>query len=106
MEYKVVLGDWDFLQFFVCLVCDEVFIQEQKVLVEEEWDDMDKECLYVVVYDKNGEILGIVRLLLDGYIGCMVVRKIGCGFGVGGVMFKLLILQVKECGYKEVVFSV
>lgn len=105
MEYKVVLGDWDSLQPPARLVRDEVFIQEQKVPVEEEWDDMDKECLHAVAYDKNGETLGTARLLPDGHIGRMAVRKIGRGFGVGGAMLKLLILQAKERGHKEVVLS-
>lgn len=76
---KIIIGSWEQLCVQVQLICFEVFVDEQKVFVEIELDEMDLYCVYVVVYDDVGQLLVIGCLLLDGYIGCMVVCKGGCG---------------------------
>lgn len=59
-----------------------VFINEQKVPVELEWDEFDSEATHILAY-YEGSAVGTARLLNNGHIGRMAVlvgyrsRKIG-----------------------------
>lgn len=104
MDFHIVLGDWATLKLGARLVRDEVFIQEQKVPVEDEWDDMDDVSLHAVAYDKSaGEVVGTARLLPDGHIGRMAVRKLGRGSGVGSALLNRMMQEAKARGHCEVV---
>lgn len=106
MDFHVVVGDWATLKADARLVRDEVFIQEQKVPVEDEWDDMDEVCLHGVAYERSGGgVLGTVRLLPDGHIGRLAVRKAGRGAGVGGALLKQMMQEARARGHGEVVLS-
>jgi predicted GNAT family N-acyltransferase len=83
----------------------EVFVIEQNVPVELEWDDMDKVCLHAVAYDEQGQAIGTGRLLPDGHIGRMAVRKAARGTGVGGALLEALMARAKERGDRSVLLS-
>lgn len=51
-----------------------VFIQEQNVPVELEWDELDKDAIHILAYYDN-EVVATARLLNDGQIGRMAVLK-------------------------------
>jgi len=70
----IVLGTWDKLRNDALVVRGEVFVVEQSVPEEIELDDMDAVSLHVVAY-VNGEPVGTGRLLPDGHIGRMAVRR-------------------------------
>ena len=105
MEFRIILGDWATQQSAARLVRDEVFINEQKVPIEEEWDDMDAVCVHAIVYDPDDEVVGTGRLLPDGHIGRMAVRKPARGAGVGAAILKQLMAEAKLRGHKDVVLS-
>lgn len=104
-SYRVVLGDWATMKAVSRLVREEVFIQEQQISPEEEWDDMDDVCLHAVAYDANGEVLGTARLLPDGHIGRMAVRAPGRGRGVGGALLRQLMHEAEGRGHGQVLLS-
>ena len=52
-----------------------VFIQEQSVPVELEWDGLDDDATHFLVENSNGEAIGCARLLNDGQIGRVAVLK-------------------------------
>ena len=66
-----------------------VFIEEQGVPPEMEFDDDDRECVHVVVTD-GGRAVGTGRLGGDGRIGRMAVLKEMRGRGVGRTMLRAL----------------
>ena len=106
MDFHVVQGDWAAMMGDARLVREEVFVQEQKVPLEDEWDDLDDVCLHAVAYDKEtGDAVGTVRLLPDGHIGRLAVRKPGRGAGVGGALLKHMMQEAKARGQGEVVLS-
>lgn len=51
-----------------------VFIQEQNVPIELEWDELDKDAIHILAYYDN-EPVATARLLKDGQIGRMAVLK-------------------------------
>ena len=83
----------------------EVFVQEQHVPAELEMDDMDQHCLHAIAYDSAGVALGTGRLLPDGHIGRMAVRKMARGGGIGGAILHALMDQARARGDSEVLLS-
>ncbi|OZI41385.1 GNAT family N-acetyltransferase [Bordetella genomosp. 5] len=102
-EVRVVLGTWDRLRDDASAVRFEVFVQEQAVPPEIELDDDDAVSVHAVAYDANDRVLGTGRLLPDGHIGRMAVRKIARGAGVGGQILDALIEQGHGDGHRMLV---
>lgn len=98
-------GDWESLGAAARLVRDEVFVDEQKVPVELEHDANDPLCLHVLAETVAGEPVGTGRLLPDGHIGRLAVRRPWRSEGVGGAMLALLIEEARERGHAEVVLN-
>jgi predicted GNAT family N-acyltransferase len=98
-----VLGSWDRLRDDAYTVRHEVFVAEQAVPVEVELDDDDAISVHAVAYGADGAILGTGRLLPDGHIGRMEVRKLARGLGVGGQILDALIGQEHGDGHRLLV---
>ena len=98
-------GDWTALSADAKIIRFEVFVEEQKVPAELEMDHMDAVCVHAVAYDAAGTPVGTGRLLPDGHIGRMAVRKGARGSGVGGALLQALMAQAKARGDKQVMLS-
>jgi predicted GNAT family N-acyltransferase len=81
-----------------------VFIKEQKVPVELEWDEFDHDSLHILAYYDN-KAVGTARLLTDGHIGRMAVLKDYRNRNIGKNMLKYLIKVAQEKAYKNVKLS-
>nr|WP_269106652.1 GNAT family N-acetyltransferase [Massilia sp. TS11] len=68
-------------------------------------DAMDAQCLHAVAYDALGNPIATGRLLPDGHIGRMAVRKRVRGTGVGAKVLNGLMQQAKKRGDQRVVLS-
>ena len=79
-----------------------VFIDEQNVSPEEEWDGEDDRCLHVLAATTDDHVVGTARLKPDGQIGRMAVLKEYRGLGIGGEMLKLLVAEAADRGHAEV----
>jgi len=64
-------------------VRETVFINEQSVPVELEWDCLDQQAHHLLALNAVGEPIGCARLLSNGSIGRMAVLKPWRGLGVG-----------------------
>lgn len=80
-----------------------VFIVEQQVPVELEWDDMDPLSLHAMAYDDQGTPVGTGRLLPDGHIGRMAVLTPYRNLGVGSAILQTLISHALQRGDSHVV---
>jgi len=72
-------------------VRERVFIDEQKVPRELEWDEWDDPSEHAVACDAAGNPIGTARLLPDGRIGRMAVLKDWRGRGVGGALLTAML---------------
>lgn len=97
-EMNIKLGDWTTLQHDAQKIRYEVFVIEQKIPADLEWDIMDAQCLHAVAYDEKGLPVGTGRLLPDGHIGRMAVKESARGSGVGAAILRLLMAQAKQRG--------
>ncbi len=98
MSIHLTLGDWASMRGGAETVRYEVFILEQKVPVELEWDEMDALSMHAIVYDTDGKAIATGRLLPDGHVGRMAVRKGARGKGIGSVVLKALIEEARKRG--------
>lgn len=103
--HDIRFGDWNTLQQDAKSIRMEVFVVEQNVPAELEMDDNDAACLHAVAYDAAGTPIGTGRLLPDGHIGRMAVRKAARGSGIGGALLQGLMAQANLCGHKTVVLG-
>lgn len=68
----------------------DVFINEQKVPYELEWDEHDKDSIHILAYYKSKPV-ATARLLKDGHIGRMAVLKDYRNQHIGENMLKFLL---------------
>ncbi len=78
-----------------------VFIHEQRVPVELEWDEFDKVSLHVLAFSSNEQPVGTARLLPDGHIGRMAVLKEWRMKGIGGAMLQKLLEEMRNRGKQK-----
>ena len=71
-----------------------VFINEQNVPEEMEWDEFDAISKHVLALDNDRKPIGAARLLPNGRIGRMAVLKEWRGKGVGSAMLKKLLQEL------------
>ncbi len=79
-----------------------VFIIEQQVPELLEWDEFDVVSLHALAEDMEGHAVGTGRLLPDGYIGRMAVKREWRGRGVGGTILGFLIDCARKRGDRTV----
>lgn len=80
-----------------------VFIEEQHVPEEAEWDGHDESSYHVIALSKDGEPIGTGRLLLEGRIGRIAVLRDYRGMGVGRAILELLIDIARKEGLGTVI---
>ena len=74
-----------------------VFIEEQKVPKELEWDELDDACIHALAL-AGDEPIGTGRLTPDGHIGRMAVLAEWRGRGVGAALLSHLMEAARERG--------
>lgn len=103
--FEVRVGSWDDLGRDAQLIRTEVFVQEQRIPAEMEWDEADRACVHAVAYNRFGMPLATGRLLehVPGVakIGRMAARRTMRGGGVGRAVLDALMQAARERGYRE-----
>ena len=77
-------------------VREKVFIDEQRVPLDLEWDEWDERCDHAVACDPHGHAIGTARLSPDGKLGRMAVLREWRGLGVGAALLKALLGRARE----------
>jgi YbgC/YbaW family acyl-CoA thioester hydrolase len=104
---EVRVGGWDALGPDAGAIRTEVFVQEQKIPADMEWDAADAECVHAVAYNRLGMAVGTGRLLehVPGVakIGRMAVRRPLRGSRVGRAVLEALMQAARDQGDREVI---
>jgi YbgC/YbaW family acyl-CoA thioester hydrolase len=106
---EVRVGGWDELGKDARRIRTAVFIEEQGIPKEMEWDEADPDpgCVHAVAYNRFGQPLATGRLLehVPGVakIGRMAVSQTMRGSGVGHAVLEALMKAARESGYREAV---
>lgn len=104
-DFQFITGSWRQLANDAKAVRHEVFVLEQQVPLELEWDEMDEPSLHVVCYDPARQAVATARLFPDGHIGRMAVRQSYRGHGIGSVLLRTLMKVAQQRGDHVVLLS-
>lgn len=91
---QIVSGCWDELAQDAKLIREVVFIQEQHIVPEDEWDAEDAVSVHFVAYLQNQPV-ATARLLSNNSIGRVAVLQSARGLGIGQKIMQAVINQAK-----------
>lgn len=103
--FTVRLADWRADRESLRRVREPVFVTEQMVPLEMEWDEADPTAVHVLAEDAEGRPVGTGRLTRDGHIGRMAVLADWRGRGVGAAILRFLMERARRAGLAEVVLN-
>ena len=109
MVTSIQLGDWAQMQTAAQAVRTAVFVHEQGIAPEDEWDAEDAKALHAVLWDEQGQAVGNARLLEPSprlaKVGRMAVLREARGKGYGARLLQALLLEARRRGHHEVRLS-
>lgn len=88
--YEVIAGGWEQLEKDAKYIREQVFIQEQGIASEDEWDDFDATAVHFMVYDKEQPI-ATARLLPQHSVGRVAVLMPYRKQGIGKILMQHII---------------
>jgi len=98
---------WDELASDARRIRTQVFVQEQRIPQELEWDDADATALHAVAYNRLGQAIATGRLLQlapgVAKVGRMAVHQALRGCGIGQQVLHALLDAARVRGDREVV---
>ncbi len=104
-RWSLRVVDWAAAQEKLRAVRLAVFVVEQNIPEEQEWDAMDAVSLHALAEDADGVPVGCGRLLPDGHIGRMAVLSDWRGRGLGAALLLRLIDEARARGHAWVVLN-
>lgn len=93
--YKVIADDWEQLEKDAKYIREQVFIQEQGIAPEDEWDDFDAIAVHFMVYDKEQPI-ATARLLPQHSVGRVAVLMPYRKQGIGKILMQHIIEYTRQ----------
>lgn len=103
VEYAVEAGDWATLGSSAGAIREAVFVGEQGVPADMEYDEWDPRSLHVLARGPGGEPIGTGRLLPDGHVGRLAVLPAWRGKGVGAALLSRLMAAARAGGMASLV---
>lgn len=101
-NFHIEKASWDKNKKDLIELRTRVFINEQLVPPDLEWDGYDNDCWHVIAVTDAGQCIGTGRLLYDGHIGRMAVLPDFRKCGVGSALLSALHDIAKLQGITEV----
>jgi len=102
LKFTVTPVYWTATQKVLRAIRSKVFIEEQGVPPDLEWDGLDEHAYHVIAYAPDGTPIGTGRLLQDGHIGRLAVLQEWRGKGVGRSILDMLMVIANKMGYDVV----
>lgn len=99
-DFRIVATDWEQDAARLGAVRRAVFIDEQGVSEELEWDAHDAGSLHFLALAADGHAVGCARLLPDGHIGRMAVLPPWRGRGIGRALLDAATAAARARGHR------
>ena len=93
--------DWHQQQDALRAIRKAVFIDEQHVPKDLEWDGQDENCTHFLA-SVNATPVATARLTAKGQIGRMAVLREYRGIGIGSRLLAAVIEQARQSGFEQV----
>ena len=97
-------GEWEDLSQWCRPLRELVFITEQGITREEEWDGLDRRALHFVLFADN-QAVGTARLLPDGHVGRVAIHPEWRGKGLGQDLLRQVLLEARHQGHTHLMLS-
>ncbi|GAB1719801.1 MAG: GCN5-related N-acetyltransferase [Nitrosospira sp.] len=101
-QWNLRIASWHTDRMALHAVREAVFIREQHVAPELEWDEFDTHCIHVLATNAVEGAIGTGRLLANGTIGRMAVLKAWRGKGVGRAILLRLAGEARKQHLQQV----
>jgi len=102
MPYTCRQANWQHDKDKLQYVRYVVFVEEQKIPADLEWDEKDKDAIHVIAVDESDQPVATGRILTDGQIGRMAVLPEWRDKGVGRSILKFLLDIAQKHGHESV----
>lgn len=103
-NYNIKIVTWAAAEPLLRAVREPVFVIEQFVTPEFEWDDQDASATHVLALSAGNEPIGCARIV-GNKVGRMAVLKHWRGLGVGRAILEKAVFFCKQRGEKSVKLS-
>lgn len=100
--FSVSLVNWHDGEPMLKSVRETVFIREQGISPELEWDELDQSCRHALVLSEHAEAIGCGRMQPDGHIGRIAVLPKWRKQKVGTAIMEALLDYAKTHRYPAV----
>jgi predicted GNAT family N-acyltransferase len=101
VSFSVRFVDWSSEEQTLRMIRETVFIMEQDVHEDEEFDGRDEGALHLLAEDPKGRPIATARMLPDGQVGRMAVLRHWRKKGVGSAMLIKLFVEARVRGLKQ-----
>ena len=105
MNFTISTVTWHDAEPLLRSVREAVFIREQGVPAELEWDGLDADSHHVLALSNSGQAIGCGRILPNAHIGRVAVIPEWRGKNVGTAILEGLLAFAGSKGYSEVVLD-
>lgn len=102
MYCEIIEANWNDMKTVMEAIRRAVFIDEQKVPEELEWDGEDETARHFLALDVDGQPIGTVRLVATGQISRLSVLQHVRNQGVGRELLRLAEEAAKTDGLEEI----
>lgn len=103
--YRICVVNWQDEAVALRDIRTAVFIYEQQVPEDLEWDEFDPVSLHVLALNSNDQPIGTARLLPDGHIGRMAVLREWRGKGIGSAMLQRILEESSHRGMQKAMLN-
>lgn len=100
--FSVSLVNWHDGEPLLRAVREAVFIREQAIPPELEWDGVDDQCRHALVLSSQGEAIGCGRIMANGHIGRIAVLPKWRKQKVGTAIVEALLDYARANDYAQV----
>lgn len=105
MEFYIREAEWTTEQAQISAIRQQVFVMEQHVPPELEWDGLDETATHLIAIAENGKPIGCARILIGASIGRMAVLEPWRGQGVGWLLLQTAIGHCRQKGWLHIQVS-
>jgi predicted GNAT family N-acyltransferase len=103
--FSVALVCWSEARGQLQAVREAVFMREQGVPADLEWDGLDPACVHALATAAGGAAIGTARLTPDAHIGRMAVLAAWRRRGVGKTLLELMLEAARSRGFDRVALN-
>lgn len=100
--FTVSLVNWHDGEPLLKAIRTAVFIEEQGVPAEMEWDEHDATCRHALALSHNGDAIGCGRMFSNGHIGRIAVLREWRGKMVGTAIMEALLGYAETHDYPQI----